>query len=450
MEVNTFADDLLDLSDFANRLYRFIEVERQFVDGSLVVALSAKFGSGKTTFLKMWKTALEETTDETRRPLVFSLNAWESDYNGEALFAIVSKILECMPKSSEKLQAIVKAVEELGWFMVAASGQVVSKVTGIDPVAAAEFANTKIARRGEKAATRMNAFSDFQNRKAAMTHLQSAIREFVESSKPMVLFLVDELDRCRPDYAISYLETIKHVFDIPGAVFVLAADRSQLENSARATFGRDLDFSEYYRRFVKREVALPPISELGYKRVTTAYVDEYLEREGLRTCFMKIDGDRIQNINELVIALKFTPRQLQEVFRIVGHALDTRGKNRGQLRWCLAVGTIAMASLKIARPKEFELLGTQRFEPKEAYTFLTDLLGNSHVNWWFTLFATGGGIVIKQGQSVQSVMQDVGILDETGQGRWSQLAQWEDGWGDHSRSRLVQTRQLIEQVANWD
>jgi predicted KAP-like P-loop ATPase len=45
----------------------------------------------------------------------------------------------------------------------------------------------------------------------------------------MILFLVDELDRCRSDYAISYLQTIKHIFDIKAAVFLLAADRKHLD-----------------------------------------------------------------------------------------------------------------------------------------------------------------------------------------------------------------------------
>ena len=34
--------------------------------------------------------------------------------------------------------------------------------------------------------------------------------------------MIDELDRCRPDYAITYLETIKHIFSIKGTAFVLA------------------------------------------------------------------------------------------------------------------------------------------------------------------------------------------------------------------------------------
>jgi len=65
MEVSTFDDVLLELSAFAKRLERFIEVEHHFVQGSLVVGLSSKFGSGKTTFLKMWRTLGSQQCDPT-------------------------------------------------------------------------------------------------------------------------------------------------------------------------------------------------------------------------------------------------------------------------------------------------------------------------------------------------------------------------------------------------
>jgi len=54
LEVATFEDDLLKLKAFSQRLEEFIAVEHDYIEGSLVVALSSKYGSGKSTFLKMW------------------------------------------------------------------------------------------------------------------------------------------------------------------------------------------------------------------------------------------------------------------------------------------------------------------------------------------------------------------------------------------------------------
>ena len=122
MQVSTFDDDLLGLSEFANRLEKFIEVEHQFVSGSLVLALNSKFGSGKTTFLKMWKSALDRREDKDTRPLVISLNAWESDYYGDPLFAIISSLVESIQQNGESAKSLVGAAKDVGWFATAIGG----------------------------------------------------------------------------------------------------------------------------------------------------------------------------------------------------------------------------------------------------------------------------------------------------------------------------------------
>ena len=230
MNITKFENDLLDLHPFAERLQKFIEIEHQFVDGSLVIALSSKFGSGKTTFFQMWKTHLESRTEDPNSPLVILLNAWESDYYGDPLFAIISGLVYRMRESGESADSIVNAAKDIGWFSTAIGGQIVQKVTGIDAFSAGALAEKKKAKRGGTAQVPKEPFSVYQSRKEAMVNLKTAIQKFVTSSEPRVLFLIDELDRCRPDYAIAYLETIKHIFDIQGAVFILAADRQQLEN----------------------------------------------------------------------------------------------------------------------------------------------------------------------------------------------------------------------------
>tara|TARA_R110001599_G_scaffold197925_1_gene394592 strand:+ start:98 stop:340 length:243 start_codon:yes stop_codon:yes gene_type:complete len=80
MNIHNFSEDLIGLEDFSNQLKTFMDTEIDFVEGSLVVALTSKYGSGKTTFLQMWKSLLEDTNDKDNKTHVISLNAWESDY----------------------------------------------------------------------------------------------------------------------------------------------------------------------------------------------------------------------------------------------------------------------------------------------------------------------------------------------------------------------------------
>lgn len=449
MNIATFQDDLLELRDFSERMEKFIDTEHAFVEGSLVIALSSKFGSGKSTFLRMWSSALEARESDIK-PLVISLNAWESDYNGDPLFAIVSALAEVVQKKGEAAGALLEAARDFGWFSTAIGSQIATKLTGIDPVAAAELAEKKKAARLDSIQVPMDAFSIYEGRKKAMAALKEAIREIVASASPRALFLVDELDRCRPDYAIAYLETIKHLFDTKGAVFVLAADRLQLENSAKTAFGSELDFEEYYRKFVHREVELPPISDNGYAQLAQAYTRYYLERAGSRFCFLKFDERRIGNISELIGALKLTPRQIQEVFRTLGHIFETTEGNRGQLLWCLGVGSIAMAALRIGAPKIFEALGNEKLDPIDAANFLTNARGISYPNWWFTLFLTGGGLQIENGESAEAVMKRAGLIDkDESDSLRSDLSQWSSGWGNGRSNRFKQIHEKIQQLSTW-
>lgn len=450
MNISTFQEDLFELKSFSSRLEKFIDTEHEFVEGSLVVALNSKFGSGKSTFLKMWRSELLGEKENKNPPLVISLNAWESDYNGDPLYAIVSALAEAVQKKGEDAGGLLEAAKDFGWFSTAIGSQVVNKFTGIDPVAAGDVAEKKKAERGEAIQLSLDSFSFYQGRKKAMESLKIAIRDIVASSSPKALFLVDELDRCRPDYAISYLETIKHLFDTNGAVFILAADRDQLENSAKTAFGADLDFEEYYRKFVHREVSLPPISDAGYNKLAKNYVRYYLEGEGARFCFMELDHHRIESISELIGALKLTPRQIQEVFRTLGHLFETSEGNRGQLLWCLGIGSVAMAVFKIGAPDIFRALGNQTLDPFDAVIFIEQTIGPKYPDWFFTLFYTGGGLKVGEDESFEDVIRRVGLIDDSDiRDVRRDLSQWQSGWGHSSLNRFKQIYEKILQISQW-
>ncbi|WP_170164864.1 KAP family P-loop NTPase fold protein [Thiocapsa rosea] len=434
------------MRDFSQRLGKFIDTEHNFVEGGLVIALSSKFGSGKSTFLKMWSSYLEEVED---KPLVVSLNAWESDYNGDPLFAVVSALAKAVQMKGEAPDDLIEAARDSGWFATAIGSQLVHKFIGIDPAAAGEVAEKKKVERLENERVPMDAFSIYEGRRAAMKSLKEAIRGLVASSSPRALFIVDELDRCRPDYAISYLETIKHIFDIKGAIFILSADRQQLENSAKTAFGNDLDFEEYYRKFVHREVTLPPISTRGYVKLAEEYVTYYLVREGSRICFMGLDKERFEDLVELFGALRLTPRQLQEVFRTLGHMFETSEDNKGRLLWCLGVGSVTMAAFRVGAPDVFHSLGKKQLEPVDAVGFLKRTMGDSHLDWWFSLFFTGGGLRTKEGESAEDVYKRAGLVDANESMVPRDLGHWRSGWGHHSSNRFGQIYDKIEQISQW-
>ena len=76
------------------------------------------------------------------------------------------------------------------------------------------------------------------------------------ANKPLVIF-IDELDRCRPDYALDVLEKSKHLFNIEGIIFIYSFDKKQLGFSVRSLYGNEMDVDGYLRRFFDLVYKLP-------------------------------------------------------------------------------------------------------------------------------------------------------------------------------------------------
>ena len=97
---------------------------------------------------------------------------------------------------------------------------------------------------------------------------------------PLVV-VIDELDRCRPSYAVELLEVAKHLFRVDHVVFVLTVNRSELAHSIRSLYGNDFDGDGYLRRFFDIAFQLPAPNDRE-KFVTSLLnairIDQYFER----------------------------------------------------------------------------------------------------------------------------------------------------------------------------
>ncbi|TOL41491.1 hypothetical protein CGH98_24085, partial [Vibrio parahaemolyticus] len=71
---------------------------------------------------------------------------------------------------------------------------------------------------------------------------------------------IDELDRCRPSYAVEMLEVIKHFFELDNVVFVVATDTEQLQHAVKAVYGQLFDAQLYLGRFFRRRFSLLELS----------------------------------------------------------------------------------------------------------------------------------------------------------------------------------------------
>lgn len=88
--------------------------------------------------------------------------------------------------------------------------------------------------------------------------LDAAVKQLpIAGKRSTLVFFIDELDRCRPTFAIELLERVKHLFDMSNSVFVLSIDKQQLEASTAAVYGVGIKSAEYLRRFIDLEYGIP-------------------------------------------------------------------------------------------------------------------------------------------------------------------------------------------------
>lgn len=449
--VTTFAEDLFGLKPFCEQLERFLIVEQNFVDGSLVVSLTAPFGFGKTTFLTMWKSDLEERRESDPnclRPIL--LNAWESDYCGDPLIAIVSGLINAVEKNGNEEQVNSKklreAAKDIGWFAVGSASSLISHWTGFNPVEAGKLAESKKKKRSP------DCVALFQDRTNSLQNLKKSLKSVFSKEGEKAVVFVDELDRCRPDYAVKYLETIKHVFDIPGLTFVLAVDHEHLANSARTLFGQQLKYDEYLRKFVHRNVAMPKLENEGLISLSRKYAEIFFEKHGKRFCLLNPEERGVSQILELTSALRMTPRQIQEVFRIVGHTITQETGTERRLVPSLGYTVVLLSVLKVGKSEMYHRLGNGTYDNLEFGRFLISLLGKEDALWWFSLYITGA-VPINDNQ-MKVIEELIKLLGFSSDGADAQmvdqlLKKTVRGWGRTMTAPIKSVYDKIETAASF-
>jgi hypothetical protein len=407
--------DKFGLEPFADMLTNYLQVESNFVDESYVLSLNSGFGSGKSTFFEMWANKLTSSGDNVFK--VVSINAWESDFQGDPLLAIVSYLLQVFPpsKGSKKdIESIKETTGKLCKFALSVGNDVVQKFTGIDVIKAGRYAEPEES----KTETELGhaCFQLYQERRKLFEKLKGLLRKITGDHGQSTLIIIDELDRCKPNYAIEFLETIKHFFDIKGLIFVIGVDKGQLSSSAKALFGHDLDFDEYYRKFAHRNVSLPVNTKTMTKNFCQKIVKEYLTPEAFarkgRFSYAEYSDNFTNYAVDLCIAFSLNARQIHEVLRITAHVFSiTKEENANRLLWGWQIGTLFMSAISINNHDLYDRIGNRKITPSEFTEFLKPLTFATNLDWWAALLYTG--IFGFQQDKLEPEFQELGIWDSS-------------------------------------
>ena len=229
--------------------------------GPFVLALDSPWGTGKTTLVRM----LEAELKRQEFSCIY-LDAWQVDYVTDPLVALVSSIdrLEFgMEGATASFKEHLKKVRRVTSLVAKLSPVAAAKALTVGALDLAEEIEVAAA---ELAGESVNDIVDaFQKEGVLLEKFRAELEKAIEQlpalgKKSTLIFFVDDIDRCRPTFAIELLERIKHLFDVPNILFVLSLDNKQLEASVSAVYGQKINAAEFLRPFIDLEYAIPVIN----------------------------------------------------------------------------------------------------------------------------------------------------------------------------------------------
>ena len=298
-EDNPFENDHLDRREAISTLTNIVSN----VEGPCILSIDAPWGAGKTTFLKMWKAYLRK-----REFTVVYFNAWESDFLEEPFVALSSEIIRELKKDDnaktlvEEVEALaVQAKQVIIQSLPTLTGSLAAGLPLVGPLAGAAV---------EAAAEWI--MSSHQNTKHYIHEFNGQLKQLAKklsdenNDRPLIV-IIDELDRCRPLYAIELLETTKHIFNVDNVIFALSTNRQQMAASVKAIYGDQFCGEKYLERFFDIYFSLP---EVDRQKFITSTLDSVGIEQGFRNPYFK---------SALVALLNATGLSLREVAKAIHH-----------------------------------------------------------------------------------------------------------------------------------
>ena len=229
---------------------------------SNVFSLIAPWGCGKTYFINNLIKIMEEGS------INILYNAWESDFYNSPLIPLLVELLNKLENSYEMteleedikfVKGIVKSICSKTSFQAGLNFGVINCSANIDlgkKMLESEYLELK------------NLIKEFRNK----------LKSIQEKLDKKIIIFIDELDRCNPMYTIKTLEAIKHFFGIPNIIFVLAVDKTQIENSVRTIFGVNIgEENGYLRKFIDVEFSLPKYTSKEFIAIHIVKLKEKLD-----------------------------------------------------------------------------------------------------------------------------------------------------------------------------
>lgn len=298
--IETLKDDAISRNE---NIFNFVNILNS-IDDSCSIALDGGWGSGKTFFVKQVKLVLEAHNDfitisnkddkeiikklyscfpklqEIEPQMCVYYDAWENDNDDDPIMSLIYTIMKSVKECVvlEKNLSIPKAAASiLEFFTNKRWSNLVENLKGNSPL------------------------KEINTSKTVEEHVKEFLDELFKEHGNRLIVFVDELDRCKPSYAVKVLERIKHYFTNDRITFVFSINTSELQHTIRKHYGNDFNADRYLDRFFDWRLSLPP-----------ANLDKYYQRIGFNS------GDRPIDVvvTAVISKLKLEIREIEKFTRL--------------------------------------------------------------------------------------------------------------------------------------
>lgn len=223
-------DDGEEVNDLFNSKLK-IETFTRFVFNTpyKVFGLTGSWGVGKTSFIKMWEKCIPDAK-------YIHIDAYKNDYKSDAFLVIYSSIRQFLKDNTKDidLDRFNKSAKNYFLTISRIAGRtifplVIEKVTGVGIV------EKVIEQINELTIDKLLESSEDEER--ALVALKESLKEVIEMVDKAIVIVIDELDRCKPSFALQILEKVKHIFSSQRIKFVLVYNCQVFSNIIEKEYG---------------------------------------------------------------------------------------------------------------------------------------------------------------------------------------------------------------------
>lgn len=304
--LTSFKDDLLGRESIAINLTEIIKNVKDIN----VISIDSSWGTGKTTFIKMWMDMLNNDEYKDQFNTLY-FNAWKNDYIKDPFTALLTEI---ELSTSSDIKEAFKDAMKVGQKIVESTTNVFLKTFTAGAVGLEDFKLKEIKDSAMKCI-----INEKNNREEFIEKLED-----LASNNKKIIFFIDEIDRCRPTFAIELLEVIKHLFKAKNIFFVVSVDKEQLSHSIRTLYGNGMDSDGYLRRFFDLDCKMPISDKMTYFNFKNKIFDNsykcdyllsYLNKVMIRENYSLRDIDKTYKFLKILIPIaKITNKKMSEAY----------------------------------------------------------------------------------------------------------------------------------------